>query len=112
MEESRVCCTLHLLVFSTNSILIRVYSLRRGGDGRVDDADIARVLQDATESVACSAGARSIPPCLRVIEMMAMKEARDWKICSLNDFRSFLGLKRQSFANFLSTRSTTEPFYV
>ncbi|KAF7968054.1 hypothetical protein HWV62_32073, partial [Athelia sp. TMB] len=74
----------------------RNLGLRRGVDGRVDDADIARVLQDATESVACSAGARSIPPSLRVIEMMAMNKARDWKICSLNDFRNFLGLKPYS----------------
>ncbi|KAF7978375.1 hypothetical protein HWV62_751 [Athelia sp. TMB] len=74
----------------------RNLGLRRGVDGRVDDADIARVLQDATESVACSTGARSIPPSLRVIEMMAMKKARDWKVCSLNDFRNFLGLKAYS----------------
>ncbi|KAF7967367.1 hypothetical protein HWV62_34487 [Athelia sp. TMB] len=74
----------------------RNLGLRRGMDGRVDDADIARVLQHATESVACSAGARSIPPSLRVIEMMAMNKARDWKICSLNDFRNFLGLKPYS----------------
>ncbi|KAF7985871.1 hypothetical protein HWV62_43736 [Athelia sp. TMB] len=71
----------------------RHLGLRRGEDGRVDDTDIARVLQGATESEACPAGARSIPSCMRVIEMMVMRQARSWKVCSLNDFRSFLGLK-------------------
>lgn len=86
--------------------MLNLFSLRRSADGRVNDADIARILQSATESVACSAGAHSIPSCLRVIEMMTMKQARHWKVCSLNDFRIFLGLKRQSFEPFASDLST------
>ncbi|KAF7973363.1 hypothetical protein HWV62_15541 [Athelia sp. TMB] len=84
----------------------RRLGFHRSLDGRVDDVDIARVLQNATDSVVCSAGARSIPPCMRVIEMMAMKQARDWNVCSLNDFRSFLGL--EPYSSFSEWSSSSE----
>ncbi|KAL1717727.1 heme peroxidase [Schizophyllum commune] len=64
------------------------------GAGRFADADLARVLQDATSWRAGSYGARAIPAALRVIEVMGIEQSREWGTCSLNEFRHFMGLKK------------------
>jgi len=87
-------------------------SLKRE-NGRFKDEDLAKVLHDATEARAGAFGARGIPECLRVIEMMGIEQSRSWGTCSvrshfrkagivvlkifikLNEFRKFLGLKRE-----------------
>ncbi|KAL1744904.1 heme peroxidase [Schizophyllum fasciatum] len=61
--------------------------------GRFADADLARILQDATGWRAGSYGARAIPAALRVIEVMGIEQSREWGTCSLNEFRYFMGLK-------------------
>ena len=38
--------------------------------------------------------ARGTPEVLRIIEVMAMQQARSWGACSMNEFRQFLGLKK------------------
>ncbi|GJJ14559.1 hypothetical protein Clacol_008824 [Clathrus columnatus] len=68
--------------------------LKRGSDGSFSDDDIARVLQDATESMAGAYRGQGTPGVFRLIEMVAMEQARQWGVCSLNEFREFLGLKR------------------
>ncbi|KAI0640160.1 heme peroxidase [Trametes polyzona] len=72
--------------------------IKRGPDGRFSDDDLARILQDATEKPAGTYRARGAPPVLRVVEMMGMVQARNWGVCTMNEFRAFLGLKR--FATF------------
>lgn len=67
--------------------------LKRGPDGTFSDDDLAKVLQDATEHVAGAYRARGIPESLRVIEIMAMQQARQWGVCTMNEFRRFLKLK-------------------
>ncbi|KAL4246542.1 hypothetical protein ABKN59_008749 [Abortiporus biennis] len=67
--------------------------LQRGPDGSFSDDDIARILQDATESTAGTYRARGTPAALRVIEIMAMEQAREWGVCTMNEFRTFLKLK-------------------
>lgn len=67
--------------------------LKRGRDGRFQDNDLARVLQDATGYHAGAPGARRIPSCFRTSEIMIIERARRWGVCSFNDFRKFLGLK-------------------
>ncbi|KAI0789558.1 heme peroxidase [Abortiporus biennis] len=67
--------------------------LQRGPDGSFSDDDIARVLQDATESTAGTYRARGTPASLRVVEIMAMEQARKWGVCTMNEFRKFLKLK-------------------
>lgn len=67
--------------------------LKRDNKGRFNDADLAQILQDATEWRAGAYGARGTPEVLRVIEIMGMKQARSWGTCSLNEFRKFLGLR-------------------
>jgi linoleate 10R-lipoxygenase len=73
---------------------IYLRSLRRGGDGQFSDNDVASILQAATETIAGAPRARGIAPCMRVVEMIVIEQARKWNVCSLNEFRRFLGLKR------------------
>ncbi|KAH0579140.1 hypothetical protein H2248_003293 [Termitomyces sp. 'cryptogamus'] len=70
--------------------------LQRQPDGRFKDDDLARIIQDATEwrAAAYSSGC---PEALRVIEILTIQQSRTaWGVCSLNEFRKFLGLKPYS----------------
>ena len=68
--------------------------LKRGPDGRFSDDDLARVLHDATEQVSGAYRARGSPAPLRIVEIMGMLQAREWGVCTMNEFREWLGLKR------------------
>ncbi|KAJ6585690.1 heme peroxidase [Mycena capillaripes] len=68
--------------------------LQRGPDGKFSDDDIARILLDATESPAGTYRARGTPEVLRVVEIMGILQARQWGVCTMNEFRQFLGLKQ------------------
>ncbi|KAJ6481195.1 heme peroxidase [Mycena vulgaris] len=68
--------------------------LQRGPDGKFSDDDIANILLNATESHAGAFGAQGTPGALRVIEIMGILQARQWGVCTMNEFRQFLGLKR------------------
>ncbi|KAH7890391.1 heme peroxidase [Phlebopus sp. FC_14] len=67
--------------------------LERGSDGSFSDKDLARILLDATERRAGAFRARGCPAVLRVVEILAMEQARTWGACTLNEFRKFMGLK-------------------
>ena len=67
--------------------------LKRQADGTFSDDDLAKILQDATENVAGAYRARGTPAALRVVEVMGMQQARQWGVCTMNEFRQFLGLK-------------------
>ncbi|KAG8943980.1 hypothetical protein FRC03_002213, partial [Tulasnella sp. 419] len=62
------------------------------------DAELARILQEATLNPACAFGARNTPHVMRIIEIMGIIQNRVWGSPSLNEFRKFLGLK--PFATF------------
>ncbi|KAF7358979.1 Heme peroxidase [Mycena sanguinolenta] len=68
--------------------------LTRGPDGKFSDDDLAKILLDATESPAGAYRARGTPTVLRVIEIMGILQARQWGVCTMNEFRQFLGLKQ------------------
>ncbi|KZT38100.1 linoleate diol synthase [Sistotremastrum suecicum HHB10207 ss-3] len=68
-------------------------NLTRGPDGRFKDADLAAILQDSTSHPASAFKARGTPDVLRIIEVMGIRQARSWGVCSMNEFRKFLGLK-------------------
>jgi linoleate 10R-lipoxygenase len=68
--------------------------LVRGADGKFSDEDLARVLQEATKQPAQRFGARGTPGALRHVEIASMNQARKWNVCTMNDFREFLGLRR------------------
>ncbi|KAI0246364.1 heme peroxidase [Lactifluus subvellereus] len=67
--------------------------IKRGDSGRFDDADLARILQDATAASASAFKARGTPEVLRVVELLGIEQARSWGTCTLNEFRKFMGLK-------------------
>ncbi|KAJ7443813.1 heme peroxidase [Mycena latifolia] len=68
--------------------------LERGPDGKFSDDDLTKILLDATESPAGAFGAQGTPVVLRVIEIMGILQARKWGVCTMNEFRKFLGLKQ------------------
>lgn len=76
-------------------MILKCYDrLKRGPDGAFSDDDIARVLQDATDTPAAAYRAQGTPSVLRVIEIMGIVQGRAWGVCSMNEFRQFLGLKK------------------
>ncbi|KAF7304164.1 Heme peroxidase [Mycena indigotica] len=68
--------------------------LSRAADGRFADGDIAKILQDATATPAGSFRARGVQKELKVVEVLGIEQARRWGVCTMNEFREFLGLKR------------------
>jgi hypothetical protein len=80
--------------------------------GSFKDSDLASLLQGAlviiifylaieltycfrTSHRAASFGARGTPAVMRLHEIMGIEANRAWGVCSLNDFRKFLGLKSE-----------------
>lgn len=76
--------------------LLRKSRLARGRDGRFKDADLARILQDATETVAEAPGYRIASSTVRESEVELVDQGRRLSTCTLNDYRRSLGLKRSS----------------
>jgi len=66
-------------------------SLKRT-NGRFADSDLARILQNATAAPAGAFGARATPEVLRVVELLSIESGRKWGVCTLNEFRAFMGL--------------------
>ncbi|KAG1742705.1 heme peroxidase [Suillus paluster] len=67
--------------------------------GAFKDSDLANCLMNATSHHAAAFGARSTPSVMRLHEIMGIEANRLWGMCSLNDFRKFIGLK--TYASFL-----------
>lgn len=67
---------------------MRYFRLQRQEDGSFNDADLARILQDATTNPASAFKARGTPPIMRLNEIMGIEQSRRWGVCSLNDFRT------------------------
>jgi hypothetical protein len=60
------------------------------------DSDIAKILMDATAHPAGAFKAHGTPSIMRTVEIMTIRMARRWGVCTLNEFRKSLGLKRMS----------------
>jgi len=54
---------------------------------------LARILQDATANAAGAFGARNTPEIFRAIEVLGIKQGREWGVCTMNEFREYLGLQ-------------------
>ncbi|KAK0446778.1 linoleate diol synthase [Armillaria borealis] len=80
--------------------------MKRQTDGSFKDEDLAKVLQDATDEPAAAFRARGTPPSMRLHEILGIEQNRSWGVCSLNEFRKFLGLK--TYATFLEWNSDPE----
>ncbi|KAG2338641.1 heme peroxidase [Suillus weaverae] len=97
-----VCVLLLLFNRNHNLVLLLTFpcSLQRETEGpnkgSFKDSDLAGLLQGATSHRAASFGARGTPAIMRLHEIMGIEANRAWGVCSLNDFRKFLGLKAYS----------------
>ncbi|KAF7294502.1 Heme peroxidase [Mycena kentingensis (nom. inval.)] len=67
--------------------------LERQADGSFKDEDLANIIKNATDNPAGAFRARGTPASMRLHEMMGIEQNRKWGVCSLNDFRRYLGLK-------------------
>lgn len=70
-----------------------VGNLMRRRDGTFPDEELANILHNATESPAARFGAGGTPAVLKVVEVAGIEQARKWGVCTMNEFRQFLGLK-------------------
>lgn len=68
--------------------------LKRQADGTFKNDDLVRILKEAMEDPAGVFGSRTIPKALKIVEVLAINQARRWQVGSLNEFRTFFGLKR------------------
>ncbi|KAI0091665.1 linoleate diol synthase [Irpex rosettiformis] len=69
-------------------------NMTRQNDGTFKDDQLAQIIFEATSHPAGAFKARGTPHIMRLHEIMGIQANRRWGCCSLNDFRSFLGLKR------------------
>ncbi|KAK7049205.1 hypothetical protein VNI00_005806 [Paramarasmius palmivorus] len=83
--------------------------LDRQENGMFKDEDLANVLKNATEHPAGAFRARGTPASMRLHEIMGIMQNRQWGVCSLNDFRRYLGLK--PYSSFLEWNPDPEIAY-
>ncbi|KAG5723914.1 Psi-producing oxygenase C [Termitomyces sp. T112] len=67
--------------------------LMRSPDGTFSDDDLAEILYMATENPAGAFRGRGTPTVLRLVEIMGIEQSRAWGVCTMNEFRKFLGLR-------------------
>ncbi|KAJ1017785.1 hypothetical protein NDA16_005102 [Ustilago loliicola] len=83
--------------FDTDPSEWNLHDWERDGQGKFNDAVLAQVIKDAVSDVAAAFRARGHPSWFRPIEILGMITARkDWALCTMNEFRHFLGLKTYS----------------
>lgn len=58
--------------------------LKRGLDGRFDDAELAAILKHKIDDPAGVFGAKHVPKALRVVEMAGIVAARKWEVASVS----------------------------
>ncbi|KAF8325513.1 hypothetical protein F5887DRAFT_1085399 [Amanita rubescens] len=73
--------------------LRNIGNLRRNDDNRFEDNDLADLLFNAAETMAGSPGAKAVPEWAREQEILKLKQARQANVCTLNEFRQYLGLE-------------------
>ena len=74
-----------------------LHGWERDAQGKFSDGVLAQVIKDAVSEVAAAFRARGHPSWFRPIEVLGMVTARkDWALCTMNEFRHFLGLKTYS----------------
>ncbi|EPS42371.1 hypothetical protein H072_3669 [Dactylellina haptotyla CBS 200.50] len=70
--------------------------LKRGPDGRFDDEKLVDILTSSMEDCANSYGANAVPTIMRAVEILGIEQSRAWELASLNEFRTFCGLKEHT----------------
>ena len=59
-----------------------------------DDQQMVDKLRECMDEPISNFGPRNVPRCLKNVEIMGIRQARQWQIGTLNDFRDFFGMKR------------------
>ncbi|KAA1469100.1 linoleate diol synthase, partial [Dentipellis sp. KUC8613] len=67
--------------------------MQRQEDNTFKDEELASIIKNATEHPASAFKARGTPHVMRLHEIMGIESNRRWGVCSLNEFRKFIGLK-------------------
>ncbi|PHH62041.1 hypothetical protein CDD81_7597 [Ophiocordyceps australis] len=80
--------------------------LKRQGDGRFSDDELAELLATAIEQPGGAFGARNVPRIMKPVEMLGILRGRRWKLAGLNEFRKHFGL--QAYATFEAINSDPE----
>ncbi|KAJ5758694.1 hypothetical protein N7520_005850 [Penicillium odoratum] len=70
--------------------------LKRNANGKFNDAELVGIMKDSMEDPAGLFNARMVPKALRMIEISGILTSRKWNLASLNEMRSFFGLKRHN----------------
>ncbi|KAF7942750.1 uncharacterized protein EAE97_006204 [Botrytis byssoidea] len=74
--------------------------LNRLSNGSYDDESLVSIFSSSVEDLSGAFGATNVPPIMRSIEILSILQSRSWNMCTLNEFRSFVGLSRHtSFAD-------------
>jgi linoleate 8R-lipoxygenase/9,12-octadecadienoate 8-hydroperoxide 8S-isomerase len=68
--------------------------LQRQDDGSYNDDELVKILQESIDDVAGAFGANRVPDVMRSIEVLGIIQARSWNLCTLNEFRAFVGLTK------------------
>ncbi|KAJ8071100.1 hypothetical protein OCU04_001441 [Sclerotinia nivalis] len=75
-------------------------NLNRLPDGSYDEESLVSIFQSSVEDLSGAFGATNVPPIMRSIEILSILQSRSWNMCTLNEFRSFVGLTpHKSFAD-------------
>ncbi|ESZ96233.1 hypothetical protein SBOR_3391 [Sclerotinia borealis F-4128] len=75
-------------------------NLTRLSNGSYDDQSLVSIFQSSVEDLSGAFGASNVPPIMRSIEILSILQSRSWNMCTLNEFRSFVGLTpHKSFAD-------------
>ncbi|KAH0431856.1 linoleate diol synthase [Colletotrichum camelliae] len=61
--------------------------------GKFNDDELVEIITSSVESVAGSFGARNVPLSMKNVEVAGIKQAREWNVAGLNEFRKHFGLK-------------------
>ena len=85
---------LHCYPYRIDFFLDISVRLERQDNGRFSDDDLAKILLDATQNVAGAFKSRGTPAVMRIMEILGIEAGRKWGVCTLNEFRKFIGLKR------------------
>eukprot|EP01117_Protostelium_nocturnum_P004682 TRINITY_DN1696_c0_g1_i1.p1 TRINITY_DN1696_c0_g1~~TRINITY_DN1696_c0_g1_i1.p1 ORF type:complete len:1384 (+),score=481.56 TRINITY_DN1696_c0_g1_i1:436-4587(+) len=59
--------------------------------GKFPDAEIFKIMRDGTDRISGKLGAKNVPEVLKVVEILGILQSRQWGVCSLNEFRKFIG---------------------
>ncbi|KAI7197762.1 heme peroxidase [Hortaea werneckii] len=69
-------------------------------EGNFEDSDIAKILTEGIEDCANSFGPQQVPTVMKAIEVLGIRQARSWKLATLNEFRKhFLLEPHRTFAD-------------